>query len=85
MHKLDVDGDGRITYREFIDFVYDRVQKYNKVENSQKVKKHIQRHARGEAVWDIFQDIDRDGNGVLDKKEFETLDKMGLQLMSKSG
>ena len=84
MHKLDVDGDGRITYREFIDFVHDRVQKYNKVENlPQKVKKHIQRHARGEAVWDIFQDIDRDGNGVLDKKEFRrALDKMGLQLMS---
>ena len=84
MHKLDVDGDGRITYREFIDFVHDRVQKYNKVENlPQKVKKHIQRHARGEALWDIFQDIDRDGNGVLDKKEFRrALDKMGLQLMS---
>ena len=55
MHKLDVDGDGRITYREFIDFVHNRVQKYNKVENlPQKVKKHIQRHARGEAVVGYF-------------------------------
>eukprot|EP00943_MAST-04B_sp_MAST-4B-sp1_P004860 g4860.t1 len=84
MHQLDVDGDGRITYREFIDFVHQRVKKYNKVENlPQKVKKRIQRHARGEELWDIFQDMDRDGNGVLDKKEFRKgLDDMGLDLSS---
>ena len=84
MHQLDVDGDGRITYREFIDFVHQRVEKYNKVENlPQKVKKRIQRHARGEELWNIFQDMDRDGNGVLDKKEFRKgLDSMGLDLSS---
>ena len=77
--KLDVDGDGWLRTVS-----YDLFKKLsNKVETATEGKEAHPAPCPWRSVWDIFQDIDRDGNGVLDKKEFEELDKISLSYVSR--
>ena len=89
LEKKEIDNDNpklNLDYTKDYDFspFTEIIPLNEEIENlPRKVKKRIQRHARGEELWNIFQDMDRDGNGVLDKKEFRKgLDSMGLDLSS---
>ena len=35
-----------------------------------RVQKKLMRASRGDNPWRVFHDMDRDGNGVLDRREF---------------
>ena len=67
--QFDTDGDGRISFREFIEFVHGHAENFENADGTlERMKKKIK--DMGEA-WRVFEDMDKDGNGILDKKEFE--------------
>jgi Ca2+-binding EF-hand superfamily protein len=70
--KYDTNGDDRISYREFLSFVDDRMRKHGDMKDViERVKRSLRsRNGSGGDPWRIFHEMDSDGNGVLDKREF---------------
>jgi Ca2+-binding EF-hand superfamily protein len=80
--RFDTNGDDRVSYREFVTFVEDRMRMYSDMGDVvDRVQKKLMRASRGDNPWRIFHDMDRDGNGVLDRREFgKGLSKLGVEL-----
>ena len=80
--RFDTNGDDRVSYREFVNFVEDRMRLYGDMGDVvDRVQKKLMRESRGENPWRIFHDMDRDGNGVLDRREFgKGLRELGIDL-----
>ena len=79
MIRFDRDGSGRISYREFLEFCGKRLSRYEDVASLRdRIAERIEDY--GSAI-DVFEEMDSDGNGVLDEEEFRRgLQKLGLDL-----
>ena len=69
---FDVDGDDRITFRDFLDFIDQRVKKFSKVDSLHeklrlKIKKAAKKSGSSKNVGAVFNAMDTDGNGSLDR------------------
>eukprot|EP00946_MAST-07B_sp_MAST-7B-sp1_P000763 g763.t1 len=80
--RFDTNGDDRVSYREFVTFVEDRMRLYEDMGDVvDRVQKKLMRASRGDNPWRVFHDMDRDGNGVLDRREFgKGLSDLGIDL-----
>ena len=73
--QFDVDGDDRITFSDFMDFIDQRVRKSRKADSlhtkiRQKIKKSAKSLAVPKNIGAVFHAMDTDGNGTLDRNEF---------------
>ena len=84
--QFDVDGDDRITFSDFMDFIDQRVRKFSKVDSlhtkiRQKIKKSAKKSGSAKNIGAVFHAMDTDGNGTLDRNEFnEGLIDLGIEL-----
>ena len=84
--QFDVDGDDRITFSDFMDFIDQRVRKFSKVDSlhtkiRQKIKSLRKKSGSVKNIGAVFHAMDTDGNGTLDRNEFnEGLIDLGIEL-----
>jgi Ca2+-binding EF-hand superfamily protein len=75
MKKIDSNGDGEISYQEFVEFLDPRERKAREermeIEQFEKLVSKVRRLLKRRAnVSHVFDELDSDGSGELDEKEF---------------
>eukprot|EP00947_MAST-08B_sp_MAST-8B-sp1_P005014 g5014.t1 len=87
MRRFDVDGDGKIDYGDFIDFVQDGRTRYDRASPSvSKVRAALRRMAEGRDgrtdAWRVFKEIDGSRRGYVNQQEFKRgmVEDLGLDL-----